>query len=140
MQQNTDVIVIDKLSSGSVNNIDSNNIEFHQIDINNIEQVLDVLQGKSIDEVWHLAANSDIPAGVDDMNVDGDNDNRDDDSLDEEDDGVKVVVGSRTREKSVKRKSFSRGRVLAVSITLYNMHVSSHLSSFKYKFIFILTS
>ena len=86
---------------------------------------------------------SDIEEGtkiVDDMCVDGDNDNRDDDSLDEEDDGVKVVVGSRTREKSAKRKSFSRGRVLAVSITLYNMHVASHLGSFKYKFIFILTS
>jgi UDP-glucose 4-epimerase len=70
LQQNTDIIVIDKLSLGSVDYVDSTKVEFHQIDINNIEQVLEVLQGKSIDEVWHLAANSDIPAGVDDMNVD----------------------------------------------------------------------
>ena len=29
-----------------------------------------VLRGKKIDQVWHLAANSDIPAGIEDMNVD----------------------------------------------------------------------
>ena len=70
LQDNTDIIVIDKLSLGSTDYIDTTKVEFHQIDINNIEQVLEVLQGKKIDEVWHLAANSDIPAGVDDMNVD----------------------------------------------------------------------
>ena len=70
LQQNTDIIVIDKLSLGSIDNIDTSRVEFHQININNIEQVLEVLQGKKINEVWHLAANSDIPAGVDDMNVD----------------------------------------------------------------------
>ena len=70
LQDNTDIIVIDKLSLGSVDYIDTTKVEFYQIDINNIEQVLGVLQGKKIDEVWHLAANSDIPAGVEDMNVD----------------------------------------------------------------------
>jgi len=70
LQDNADIIVIDKLSLGSVDYIDIAKVEFHQIDINNIEQVLEVLQGKQIDEVWHLAANSDIPAGVEDMNVD----------------------------------------------------------------------
>ena len=70
LQDNVDIIVIDKLSLGSIDYIDTTKVEFHQIDINNIEQVLEVLQGEKIDEVWHLAANSDIPAGVEDMNVD----------------------------------------------------------------------
>ena len=70
LQDNLDIVVIDKLSLGSVDYIDTNKIEFHQIDINNIEQVLEVLKSKQIDEVWHLAANSDIPAGVEDINVD----------------------------------------------------------------------
>jgi UDP-glucose 4-epimerase len=70
LQDNADIIVIDKLSLGSTDYIDTAKVEFHQIDINNTKQVLEVLQGKKIDEVWHLAANSDIPAGVEDMNVD----------------------------------------------------------------------
>ena len=61
LQDNADIIVIDKLSLGSIDYIDTTKVEFHQIDINNIEQVLKALQGKKIDEVWHLAANSDIP-------------------------------------------------------------------------------
>ena len=73
LQHNIDIIVIDKLSLGSINYINTTKVEFHQIDINNIEQVLKVLQGKKINEVWHLAANSNIPAGVDDVNVDLDN-------------------------------------------------------------------
>jgi UDP-glucose 4-epimerase len=70
LQDNTDIIVIDKLSLGSIDYINTTKVEFYQIDINNLEQVLKVLQGKNIDEVWHLAANSDIPAGVEDVNVD----------------------------------------------------------------------
>ena len=70
LQDNADIIVIDKLSLGSIDYIDTTKVEFHQIDINNIEQVLKALQGKKIDEVWHLAANPDIPAGVEDMDVD----------------------------------------------------------------------
>jgi len=70
LQDNTDIIVIDKLSLGSIDYIDTTKVEFYQIDINNIEQALEVLQGKKIEEVWHLAANSDIPAGVEDVNVD----------------------------------------------------------------------
>ena len=68
------VIAIDNLANGRIENFkefgNTKNFEFHKIDINNTEQVLEVLQGKQIDEVWHLAANSDIPAGVEDMNVD----------------------------------------------------------------------
>lgn len=70
LQDNADIIVIDKLSLGSADYIDTTKVEFHQIDINNTEQALKVLEDKEVGEVWHLAANSDIPAGVEDMNVD----------------------------------------------------------------------
>lgn len=70
LRSDTDIIVIDKLSLGSVEYIDTDRVEFHQVDINDIVQVLEILQGKQIDEVWHLAANSDIPAGVENMDVD----------------------------------------------------------------------
>ena len=70
LKDNADIIIIDKLSLGSTNYIDTTKVEFHQIDINNIDRVLEVLQDKQVGEVWHLAANSDIPAGVEDINVD----------------------------------------------------------------------
>ena len=35
LQHNNDIIVIDKLSLGSIDYIDTNKVEFHQIDINN---------------------------------------------------------------------------------------------------------
>jgi len=70
LRNNADIIVIDKLSLGSVDYLDTNKVEFHQLDINNIEQVLKILQNKKVGEVWNLAANSDIPAGVEDMDVD----------------------------------------------------------------------
>jgi len=70
VKDSSDIIIIDKLSLGSSNYINTTKVEFYQIDINNTKKVLEVLQGKNIEEVWHLAANSDIPAGVEDMNVD----------------------------------------------------------------------
>jgi len=70
LQKKSDVIVVDKLSFGIVDHIDTSKSEFHEININNTKQVIDALGGRQISEVWHLAANSDIPAGVDDMNVD----------------------------------------------------------------------
>jgi UDP-glucose 4-epimerase len=73
LRNNAEIIVIDKLSLGSTEFIDTTKVEFHQIDINNTEQVLEVLLDREVDEVWHLAANSDIPAGVVDVNVDLDN-------------------------------------------------------------------
>jgi UDP-glucose 4-epimerase len=70
LNDNADIIVIDKLSLGSADYIDTTKVEFHQIDINNTKQVLKALEDRTVGEVWHLAANSDIPAGVEDMNVD----------------------------------------------------------------------
>jgi UDP-glucose 4-epimerase len=73
LQKNANIIVIDKLSLGSTDYIDTTKVKFHKIDINNTQKALGVLQGKKVEEVWHLAANSDIPAGVEDMNVDLEN-------------------------------------------------------------------
>jgi len=70
LKKNTDIVVIDSLSLGSVDYVDTAKVEFHQININNVQKILKVLRGAQIDEVWHLAANSDIVAGVDDMNID----------------------------------------------------------------------
>jgi len=70
LKNNADIIVIDKLSLGSLDYIDTTKVDFHQLDINDIECVLKVLKDKKIGEVWHLAANSDIPAGVENLSVD----------------------------------------------------------------------
>lgn len=70
LKDNKEIIVIDNLYQGSSEYIDTNEVEFYKIDINNTEKVLKVIQGTEIEEVWHLAANSDIPRGSDDMNVD----------------------------------------------------------------------
>jgi UDP-glucose 4-epimerase len=70
MKSDDNIIVIDKLSLGSTDFIDTEKVQFYRADINNIERVLDLVKHENITEVWHLAANSDIPAGVEDMNVD----------------------------------------------------------------------
>jgi len=70
LQRGAELIVIDKLSLGSSRYIDQNKVQLHQLDINNTYAVLETLKNEKIDEVWHLAANSDIPMGVEDINVD----------------------------------------------------------------------
>jgi len=64
------VIVVDKLSLGSEDYLKGADIKFYKEDINNLEKILHILSSESINEVWHLAANSDIPSGVLDMQVD----------------------------------------------------------------------
>lgn len=65
------VVVIDKLSLGKMDNIDTSAVSFYHEDINNTDEVSSILEGEArIDEVWHLAANSDIPAGIIDIDVD----------------------------------------------------------------------
>ena len=71
MSENKKIIVVDKLSLGSVENIDLSQVIFHHVDINEFDNVLNLLcHEANIEEVWHLAANSDIPAGVKEMDVD----------------------------------------------------------------------
>lgn len=72
------VVVIDNLSNGRESYLASNKslerYTFIQADLANFEQCLSAFQSASthgnIVDVWHLAANSDIPAGVLDAEVD----------------------------------------------------------------------
>jgi len=68
------VIVIDDLSRGTLNAMaplrNFETFAFYQVDCSDPEALHDILNGHQIDEIWHLAANSDIPAGVADYRVD----------------------------------------------------------------------
>jgi UDP-glucose 4-epimerase len=72
LEEGKKVVVIDKLSLGSIDNINLSKVNFYQIDVNEIDKVVNMMENDNanIDEVWHLAANSDIPAGVKDVDVD----------------------------------------------------------------------
>ena len=68
------VLVIDDLSRGLPENmigiIGRKNFEFFQADCSDPELIDAALGVRRIDEIWHMAANSDIPAGVEDYRVD----------------------------------------------------------------------
>lgn len=71
VSEGKDVVVIDKLSLGKLDYIDTSAVRFYHEDINNIDKVSTILQDEvCIEEVWHLAANSDIPAGIENIDVD----------------------------------------------------------------------
>ena len=66
------VVVADNLSSGVLGfiqaHIDSGNVEFHNIDLKNLEHLIPLMEG--IDIVYHLAANPDIRLGTRITNTD----------------------------------------------------------------------
>jgi UDP-glucose 4-epimerase len=72
------VIGLDNLSRGQRDNIkclsENPNFLFIEADLSNLGACMEALAfihgGEPIAEVWHMAANSDIPAGVDDASVD----------------------------------------------------------------------
>jgi UDP-glucose 4-epimerase len=72
------VIGVDNLSRGRIDNIKSvlpnKNFIFKSLDVSDLEKlralVNELRNGEKIDEVWHLAANSDIPAGIRDVSID----------------------------------------------------------------------
>jgi UDP-glucose 4-epimerase len=69
------VVAVDDLSRGSAGNLgelDGNSFfEFHQLDCSEGEKMVDLLgRVGQVTDVWHLAANSDIPAGVEDPAID----------------------------------------------------------------------
>ena len=77
LSQSIKVIGIDNFHLGSDENIknlhNDPNFEFLNYDISSIEGLSElkaILQDKEISYVWHLAANSDIQAGVNDSSVD----------------------------------------------------------------------
>jgi UDP-glucose 4-epimerase len=67
-----DAVVVDNLSRGRRENLDEGTplIAADLSQPQGIEAVIDGLAGRGITEIWHLAANSDIPAGVEDARVD----------------------------------------------------------------------
>lgn len=79
IKQGNDVVIGDNFSLGSKNNIQdyisedfSNFLDVDLSSSDGVEQLFEFCLAKfqRVDEVWHLAANSDIPAGVNDPNVD----------------------------------------------------------------------
>jgi UDP-glucose 4-epimerase len=67
-----DAIVIDNLSRGRREHLAATTllIEADLAQPSSVEHAANALKDRGIDEFWHLAANSDIPAGVEDPSVD----------------------------------------------------------------------
>jgi UDP-glucose 4-epimerase len=74
LQRGDTVLVVDDLSRGTraaMERFASNPaFSFVQADCADPDELEKALAGKAIDEIWHMAANSDIPAGVADFRVD----------------------------------------------------------------------
>jgi len=72
------VVGLDNFCRGRITNIASlsgePNFSFTEVDLSDIEKyrraIASIQESEAITEVWHMAANSDIPAGVHDANVD----------------------------------------------------------------------
>ena len=82
LENEVNIYGIDDLSRGSINNMkcfDKNDrFHFYQLDIVNYEKLDDFVyelfkKGIQFNQIWHLAANSDISAGILDPKVDLDN-------------------------------------------------------------------
>lgn len=79
-REDRNLVIMDNLCRGSEDYLDSvrkiagDRIHFLNVDLSKVDETLNAFKFASnlgtIDEVWHLAANSDIPAGVEDANVD----------------------------------------------------------------------
>lgn len=78
LERGETVVAIDNLSRGSKSNLQKflahPRFSFVELDLHELSQVCDQFKRQSelspIREVWHLAANSDIPAGVSDPRID----------------------------------------------------------------------
>ncbi len=79
LDKNHNVIVLDNFSLGTLSNIEqfneNNSFSYVECDLSVSSQVDDAFnqilkKNEKIDEIWHLAANSDIPAGVNNARID----------------------------------------------------------------------
>lgn len=78
LKLNHNVTVVDNFSSGKhkylEKHVGNNSLTILNFDVSNFEQCekafMKANENHKIDEVWHLAANSDIPAGVSDPEID----------------------------------------------------------------------
>lgn len=68
------VLIADDFSRGTMaamsQLLDRPNFEFVKVDCSDPDCIVEALGGRNISEIWHMAANSDIPAGVADYRVD----------------------------------------------------------------------
>src|SRR5437773_5601278 len=67
-----DAVVVDNFSRGRRDNLEPD-VPVIAADLSqpaSVDAVLHTLSGRRVTEIWHLAANSDIPAGVEDARVD----------------------------------------------------------------------
>jgi UDP-glucose 4-epimerase len=72
------VFGFDNLCRGNLSNLDSLQgnalFSFEEVDLSDLDAykaaLMQVMKTESISEVWHMAANSDIPAGISNMNID----------------------------------------------------------------------
>jgi len=79
-EENRQLVILDNLSRGrevyldEIQNLYPDTVHFIKMDLSNHIHTLNAFEFAKtfgeIDEVWHLAANSDIPAGVNDPNID----------------------------------------------------------------------
>lgn len=74
LQQGASVIGIDNLSRGTRGNLQlahaNPRFRFFDADLSNIADLRHIISGLQIETVWHMVANSDIPAGIADPNID----------------------------------------------------------------------
>jgi len=74
LERGHSVLVLDDLSRGTMAAMEPlrayNGFEFRKVDCSDPDLIDAALAGDEIAEVWHMAANSDIPAGVADYRVD----------------------------------------------------------------------
>jgi UDP-glucose 4-epimerase len=71
------IYILDSLTRGKYSYIEkylSESCHFNQVDLSDFNETYDVFSEICLDrvihEIWHLAANSDIPAGIEDANID----------------------------------------------------------------------
>lgn len=74
LERGDHVLVVDDLSRGTRRAmepfVDNPAFSFIKADCSDPVELSAILAGKAIDEIWHMAANSDIPAGIADYRVD----------------------------------------------------------------------
>jgi len=76
LDNNCDLFVFDNLSNSSIENLskllESERFTFKNVDLSDYQSYEDAVDSLNItiDEIWHLAANSDIKSGSDDMDID----------------------------------------------------------------------
>ena len=67
------IYIIDNFSLGLRESFTSDKIKIIEFDLKNEFTIFDEIDCEELDEIWHFAANSDIPSGIKNINVDFEN-------------------------------------------------------------------